>query len=208
MTSLIHDYRRSYQIFNHAVPQEDEWEAEFYADLCPSWARTVLDIGCAEGFLLAALSCRGFDAIGIDIDPRTPGAIQCDIEAGAIGGMFDVIYCNDVIEHFRNVPAALDHIRSMMHDRSVLIINTPNSAHFKRFLRCARGKPEVQITNLHLQAYDYYQLSQTLALCGLKVVEQVRRTDYLIDRMFPKLGGKLTVMCRKTQPYAVERMIA
>ena len=69
--------------------------------------RTVLDAGCAKGFLVAALRERGVEAYGIDYSDyavaNAPEAVRPYVKVGSITdpieGRFDLITCIEVIEH-------------------------------------------------------------------------------------------------------------
>jgi SAM-dependent methyltransferase len=69
--------------------------------------RTVLDAGCAMGFLVEALRDRGVDAWGIDISHYAISQIRMDIRTNCrvasltepISGHYDLITCIEVTEH-------------------------------------------------------------------------------------------------------------
>lgn len=77
---------------------------------------TVLDYGCARGYLVRALTALGVDAYGIDCsawavkhcDPFVRGRLTCTTE---IPRGFDWIIAKDVLEH---VPNVADVIADMM----------------------------------------------------------------------------------------------
>ena len=74
------------------------------ADIGP---RTVLDAGCAKGFLVEALRDRGVEAYGIDISAYAIGEVRPDIRrfcrlasvTQPIGQRYDLIVCIEVLEH-------------------------------------------------------------------------------------------------------------
>jgi hypothetical protein len=68
---------------------------------------TVLDVGCAMGFLVEGLRARGVEATGIDISEyaisQVAGPIQPYCRVGSIAepllGCYDLITCIEVLEH-------------------------------------------------------------------------------------------------------------
>lgn len=69
--------------------------------------RSVLDVGCAMGFLVEALWDRGVEAWGIDISAHAISKVRNDMRpyclvasvAEPIAGTFDLITCIEVLEH-------------------------------------------------------------------------------------------------------------
>jgi len=101
-----------------------------------------LDVGCAyAGYLIAFLE-KGFDVKGIEINPSLAelGRINCkdfgipdsivvddflkyDIDKL---GKFDVVTCNDVIEHVPNVDLALERLCNCLNEGGILLLEVPN----------------------------------------------------------------------------------
>lgn len=97
----------------YTVPYDDNehWQGFFdgvaaaiVAQLNP---RTVLDAGCAKGFLVAALRERGVDAVGFDLSEfaisDAPASARPHVRVGSltepIEGTYDLVTCIEVIEH-------------------------------------------------------------------------------------------------------------
>jgi 2-polyprenyl-3-methyl-5-hydroxy-6-metoxy-1,4-benzoquinol methylase len=106
-----------------------------------------LDIGCAYGGFLVAFARAGArEVVGIDCDDHlldyaraliedfeVTGAILkldlLDASAASVLGTFDLITCNDVIEHVANPRLALRQISSLHAPGGVLWLSTPNRFH-------------------------------------------------------------------------------
>jgi 2-polyprenyl-3-methyl-5-hydroxy-6-metoxy-1,4-benzoquinol methylase len=90
-------------------------------------ARTVLDLGCGEGWLTRELSGRGMEVLGVDAIPtlisrassmsidRFELATYTEIAAGKLAGKFDVVVANfslfgneSVVDLFRSIPLLLN----------------------------------------------------------------------------------------------------
>lgn len=76
--------------------------------------RTVLDAGCAMGFLVEALRDRGVDAEGVDVSEYAIGQVRADVRpycrVGSILEPFprryDLVTCIEVLEHLPPAEAA------------------------------------------------------------------------------------------------------
>lgn len=111
-----------------------------------------LDVGCAYGGFLASFEKAGaVDVTGIDIneqllDYSRAVIADCNSKARVYNknivngeevqplGEFDLITCNDVIEHVDNAKAALNNMISMLNQKGILFMQIPNrmSASFIR----------------------------------------------------------------------------
>lgn len=135
-----------------------------------------LDVGCAYGGFLVAFAEQGAEAVGVDIDESllklgrynlldhdldaplllkdiTDAAELREFEEG-----FDVITCNDVIEHVNDPQALLSNISGLMHDESLVYFEIPN----RYFPRSVLRDGHYQLFGItlleHAEAKDYYAL--------------------------------------------------
>jgi 2-polyprenyl-3-methyl-5-hydroxy-6-metoxy-1,4-benzoquinol methylase len=99
--------------------------------------RTVLDLGCGEGWLANALAARGHDVLGVDAIPalieRARGGgkaafevvgYQEIIEAGLGGRRFDLVVCNFALFGEDSVPKLLARIPDLLAPGGVLVVQT------------------------------------------------------------------------------------
>jgi 2-polyprenyl-3-methyl-5-hydroxy-6-metoxy-1,4-benzoquinol methylase len=111
-----------------------------------------LDVGCAYGgFLVAFAEKEASEVVGIDIDERLlklgrANAFDHNIKANIINqdllnddlpkliGTFDIITCNDVIEHVNDPIHAILNISNLLRPGGVLLMVIPN-AFYVGFLR-------------------------------------------------------------------------
>ena len=111
---------------------------EFFGDVADGILRcvrpqTVMDAGCAIGFLVGALRERGVDAEGVDISPEAidaaPEHVAPHISVGGfddlLGRRWDLITCIEVLEHLP--PDETDHAISVLTSVTdlVLVSTTP-----------------------------------------------------------------------------------
>lgn len=112
----LYDYRyyQNYQTSLGPIPydrQHGQW-LEFSDYIANRLAteigpKTVLDVGCAKGFLVESLRNRGIDAFGIDVSAYAIGEVEPGIRqycrvgsvVEPIDGRYDLITCIEVLEH-------------------------------------------------------------------------------------------------------------
>jgi len=113
---------------------EPQWERFFdriVARLSPS---TVMDAGCAIGFLVTALRGRHIDARGIDTSEWPIGQPPPDVReychVGSVAESFDRVYdlitCIEVLEHLSSADAAAAIDNFCGHARLILFSSTPD----------------------------------------------------------------------------------
>lgn len=131
------DYYDHYAIAGRVGYSRENWLADFrnIADgiirqLNP---RTVLDVGCAKGFLVECLRERGVEAYGLDFSDYAISQVRDDIRrycwvgsaADPLTRSYDLIFCNEVCEHLSEADAN-EAIRQMTsHAEAVLFSSTP-----------------------------------------------------------------------------------
>lgn len=101
---------------------------------------SLLDVGCGEGFVLAAFALKGWDVAGIDYSragvdamnpPMSPRVEQGDVLALldiriASGARYDLIWLGNVLEHVLDPVGLLSALRKLIRDNGVLVVTVPN----------------------------------------------------------------------------------
>lgn len=98
--------------------------------------RTLLEIGCGEGWFLEAASLHGFAVHGIDPHPpddrasHMAHAIECGFFPADLSdrGPYDVIVFNDVFEHLDDPAASIRSVESLLAPGGIAVINLPVSS--------------------------------------------------------------------------------
>lgn len=112
--------------------------------------RSVLDVGCGNGFLVPSLQQVAEQVVSIDIHDllslvkcRIPGHyVQASLAALPFrSASFDGIVCMSVLEHLPWTELALQQLRQMMHARSILIIGIPSDGLLLRLWFWAKRSP-------------------------------------------------------------------
>ncbi|TMD58681.1 MAG: glycosyltransferase [Chloroflexi bacterium] len=115
-------------------------------------ARTVLDIGCASGYLAKVLQMRGARVVGVEIDPSLAAAARAYCEKVIVGDLealdlakelqgerFDAVICADVLEHLANPSRTLRQVRSLLGPDGFLVASIPNITHISVTLELLKG---------------------------------------------------------------------
>ncbi|MFT3934289.1 MAG: methyltransferase domain-containing protein [Chitinophagaceae bacterium] len=133
-------YDRYYYLTSCGRPYDDRqsWERSFgdmadriIKDLHP---KTVMDVGCAYGYLVAALRDRGVEAYGIDISDYAISQVREDIKPYCkatsiltpLTQSYDLIICIEVIEHLQP-EAARNAIENLcLSSNNIIFTSTPS----------------------------------------------------------------------------------
>lgn len=124
------------------------WRGEYIRNIVAQHAeikgKRYLDVGCAYGgFLVAFENAGAADAVGIDIneqllDYSRAVLADCDSKAQVYNksildkndlsdlGKFDIITCNDVIEHIEEPKIGMENMASMLNDNGMIFFQIPN----------------------------------------------------------------------------------
>jgi GT2 family glycosyltransferase len=117
--------------------RDKEW-LDFFASIAERIVsdvrpRTVLDAGCAMGFLVETLRDRGVDAAGIDVSEYAIQKVRTDIRSYCVTGSvtdplpqrYDLIVCIEVLEHLTSREAEQAVRNFSQHTDDVLFSSTP-----------------------------------------------------------------------------------
>lgn len=128
--------------------------------------KTVVDVGCGDGFYLTDLpgNVRG---IGFDVsdagfpqnrnDNMSPSFIQCDARNLPLtDGVADVVLLLDVIEHIREDRVLLQEMKRVLAPNGRIILSTPNTDSYG--LRNKKGAwfAYRDATHCNLHGYEYW----------------------------------------------------
>jgi 2-polyprenyl-3-methyl-5-hydroxy-6-metoxy-1,4-benzoquinol methylase len=123
--------------FNHERPEM----LAFLPDNC----KTVLDVGCGEGtFALQIKAKYGAEVWGIELMSKPGEEAKKCLDKVFVGpcekfvddlpaNYFDVIYCNDVLEHLVDPYTFLTHLKSKLTPTGVIISSIPNIRYHDAF---------------------------------------------------------------------------
>lgn len=150
---------------------------EFFDDRQPSlWpiAKSVLEIGCFDGYILAHLAQRGFQVEGCDPSRGADIAIRHGLnvrktifrveEYASRGCTFDLILLRHVIEHLPRPDETLADAARLLRPGGYILLEMPNA-------EFAIEAGSIEIFHLeHLHGFTLASLSEVLARAGLNTV--------------------------------------
>jgi len=155
-------------------------------------AKTVLDIGVAQGTLALTLAESGRTVTAVDIRPQFLEYAKTRYERGDIRfiagnafdlpdlGTFDLVFANQIIEHLVYPAEFLRKTAGFANERGVVVITTPNHDYIRNSLPSFTelGDPaqheHMQFTaggGGHFFAYTEEELRNAASEAGLEVVE-------------------------------------
>ncbi|MGH8927820.1 MAG: class I SAM-dependent methyltransferase, partial [Acidimicrobiia bacterium] len=108
--------------------------------------RDVLDVGCAYGgFLVAAIEAGARRVVGVDINPQLIELARLQLDDHHVSGelaiedvttkgvadrwgRFDIVLCNDVIEHVTSPQRCAQNLASLLKPRGKVFLEIPNGS--------------------------------------------------------------------------------
>ena len=104
----------------------------------------VLDVGCGEGQLTAAIAAAGFDVLGIDVaeEPlRRARSLHPELELLRVEPVghwplpdagFDAVWAGETIEHVLDTSHWLSEVRRVLPSGGLILLSTPDHGLFAR----------------------------------------------------------------------------
>lgn len=167
--------------------------------------RRVLDIGMGYQTMLLSrvLPDSRVDCLGIYEDPRfrpagEPAFFRLDLNDAINPGVaravcdqrYDLIVFMEVLEHLYTAPQqVLGYLASLLNERGVLLLTTPNAAWLKHRLKLLRGKNPFEMLRTdrsamgHIREYTRHELAAILAQAGLRKLRLEARGLYRFDNV-------------------------
>jgi SAM-dependent methyltransferase len=158
-----------------------EMAAEIARVVADTSAR-VLDVGCANGQMLAALSRLGYTSLsGVDPSPA------CVTQAAAIPGVrayagslsqlpedagpYDVVILSHVLEHVRDVKPALEYLKRFLTGNARLYVEVPDALRYVDFA----WSPFQDFNSEHINHFSLVSLGNLLRQCGFRPLRQTAK---------------------------------
>jgi 2-polyprenyl-3-methyl-5-hydroxy-6-metoxy-1,4-benzoquinol methylase len=194
--------------FAISTNERGDYVAKLLEEHVPLKGKNYLDIGCAYGGFPVAFAKLGARVTGIDVDEQLLALARCNLEDHGIEARllrrnatrseemsefresFDVITCNDVIEHVVDPLALLENVAGLLRVGGVAYFEIPNGkyprfvlsdGHFQIFGITLLDHPEAQRYYKHARNGQLYEVYTYADLDGYR-------------RMFEKAGLELTLL--------------
>jgi SAM-dependent methyltransferase len=168
-------------------------------------AKTILEFGCGEAALGAALkarqSCR---VIGIELDPDAAATARKRIDAVLVGDVRDVIYKlkerfewivgGDILEHLDEPWTFLMELKKVSAPGGHLILSLPNIASWPIINDLLRGRFDYVYMGIlcagHLRFFTRQSIEEMLAIAGWTVVS-IEPQELFLGKEFDQMKAKL-----------------
>lgn len=144
--------------------------------------RAVLDLGCGNGHLAAALAARGFTVTGVERPaeyrpdfPASVDLIEHDLDQGLprIYQQFDYVICADILEHLRDPAHLLEQLHVALRPGAQLIASLPNSGNIYFRSQVALGRfpqhDQGLFDRTHLHFYPWHGWQQLFRESGFRI---------------------------------------
>lgn len=134
----------------------------------------LLDVGAGPGFMVAAATTAGWDAVGVDLSPWATERAQAEgldvrrtglLEAGFEEGEFDCVTMMDLLEHLPDPAALVREAFRVVRPGGTLAVLTPDAGSIVSRALGSRW-PEVQRAPEHLVLFSAAGLASLLARNG------------------------------------------
>ena len=150
--------------------------------------KSVLEVGCATGYVTKVFAERGCKVVGIEIDPEAAQQAETFAERVLVGGVedaelwdaiddetFDVITFGDVIEHLADPLSVLRMAKRKLKSTGFIVTSIPNVAHGDVRLSLLHGSFQYRDTGLldrtHVHFFTLQTIHEMLREAGFVVVE-------------------------------------
>lgn len=153
-----------------------------FRDMAAEIARTlpdrnaqILDVGCANGQMLAALSALGYPNL-CGTDPSPACVEQADAIPGVRahvgslssiprdGAPYHLVILSHVLEHVRDVKPALLYVKEFMSDGGLVYVEVPDASRYAQFA----WSPFQDFNSEHINHFSLATLTNLLRQCGLR----------------------------------------
>lgn len=170
----------------------------------------VLEVGCGEGNFARQLR-QGCEVWGVEFDRNSAElASRClkkvlrgkyDQVAGDIPGeYFDVVICNDVIEHMVDHDWFFDSIRSKLRNPGFLVASIPNVRHVRNLYELLvakdwRYREFGVLDRTHVRFFTEKSILRTLRNHGFSVekIRGINNSEGIIGRLVVRLVAIITL---------------
>jgi len=186
-TTSQHDYDEFYSKLSKYTDNktstgggESVWDAERLqntaveiAHVIPNKRARIVDVGCANGGLLHALYKLGYTNLcGIDPAPacvaqaaQVPGVdafVGSLSQIPAESGPFDCLILSRVLEHVRDLQAALLYMRQFLKPNACIFVETPDATRYADFVFA----PFQDFNTEHINHFSLASMANLLRRCG------------------------------------------
>ena len=172
------------QATKHQSIEYFQFERKEMLEFLPVKYKTVLEIGCAEGGFKDLLG-NDCEYWGVEYDGNAASIAKgklhkvfvgqySDIEEQLANNYFDLVICNDVIEHMYDERAFLHSIKTKMNSQGTIIISLPNVRYIKNIYELLvkkdwRYRDAGILDRTHLRFFTQKSIEHTMQDAGFYI---------------------------------------
>jgi 2-polyprenyl-3-methyl-5-hydroxy-6-metoxy-1,4-benzoquinol methylase len=181
------------------APERDRYNhmrREEVLPFVPPDAKTVLDFGCAGGYFGRALmeERSGIVVDGVEINASAAAEAAEAYRAVVVGqfpevappGQYDVIVCNDVLEHLVDPWSTVDALRAHLAPDGILLASIPNMRYWGALGPLLRGRWDYRddgvLDRTHLRWFTKATMRELFESTGYTVDDVHRITGRPMNR--------------------------
>jgi 2-polyprenyl-3-methyl-5-hydroxy-6-metoxy-1,4-benzoquinol methylase len=151
---------------------------------------TILEIGCADGYIGKILKKKGNKVYGIEISTKTGLEAKKYLDKVYIGNIetdkfplkkksFDIVLLMDVLEHLFNPLETLKKIKPYIKEDGMIIVTLPNVANWEIRYHFLQGKFDYDSNQIletgHIRFFTFKTASELLEKAGFEIIS----TDFV-----------------------------
>lgn len=148
----------------------------------PERSSRIVDVGCANGQMLAALAELGYTNLcGIDPSPacveQTSAIPGVAASVGSLADMpenagpYDVAILSHVLEHVRDVKESLSYLKGFLTRNALVYVEVPDASRYVDFA----WSPFQDFNTEHINHFSLVSLGNLLRHCGLRPVHSAAK---------------------------------
>jgi SAM-dependent methyltransferase len=184
---------------------------------------TLLDVGCWDGLNTVAYgeACHARQLYGVEVcedqarvaESRSIQVGRCNLEHPRLpwaAASMDVVVCNQVLEHLKNIFAVMDEIVRVLKPEGIFVVSVPNlgSLHSRVMLLLGVQPSMIRVFGPHVRSFTHGEFKHFLTATGrLEIVEVIGVGFYpfpatavgnWLGRLWPAASHTPVIVLRKT----------
>jgi SAM-dependent methyltransferase len=184
---------------------------------------TLLDVGCWDGELSercgAAVGAKRmlgvevYEGPAAEAERRGLEVARADLEGGRLpweDGSVDVVVCNQVLEHLKNVWLPMTEMHRVLRPGGHAVLSVPNlaSLHNRVLLALGRQPTSIRVFGPHVRGYAFREFCDFVERCGAYEIERSltagfyplpARLSVPLTTLWRGAGHTTIVLARKTE---------
>jgi SAM-dependent methyltransferase len=172
----------------------------------PTFAKSVLDIGCGTGVFGKSLKEKmsvEINVTGITFSESEAKEASNHLDKVIVHNLnipieiqdtFDCIVCSHVLEHLYRPDMLLESLKKNMTDQSVLVVALPNVLFYQQRLKFVAGQFRYSENGglmdvTHYRFFDWNTSEELLTSCGFQVTKKFATGNFPLSILRNKLGN-------------------